>query len=287
MNSPFMPSQPVFGPEKFFGRTGLVKNLMQRLRHGESVLLYGGPRIGKTSMLLQIRSQLKQTVLLDLASQADLAALWSGNHDSVILLDGCDHIAKQEGLLEAVRKFIQGPVIPRSIVFSGGRAWREYLGEQKIFDQKLQPFPLAVYLDKEAKGFLKPYLPASDTAVMMRFTGNHPYLLQLLMAQWWKHRRQDLARLAQAVESELTNFFKNCLTHLGQGLERRLLDHLVRQGRPVNPRQAARDLGQSNIKPAADTLCYLGLISRWIRDREATLSAGCQLFNEWYLKFGK
>jgi hypothetical protein len=235
-------------------------------------------------MLLQVRSQLKKTVLLDLASQGDLAALWSGNHDSVILLDGCDQIARQEGLLEAVRKFIQGPVVPRAIVFAGGRVWREYLGAQKLFDQKLQPFPLAVYLDKEAKNFLKPYLSAADMVVMMRFTGNHPYLLQLLMSEWWKHRRQDLARLTQGLELELNGFFKNCLGQLAQGLERQLLDYLVRQGRPVNPRQAARELGQSSIKSTADTLCYLGLISRCMRDEEATLSAGCQLFNDWYRK---
>lgn len=282
MISPFMPSQPVFDPEKFFGRGGLLRSLIQRLRDGQSALLYGGPGIGKTSMLLQVRSRLKQTVLLDLGSQADLAALWSGNHDPVILLDGCDQIAKQEGLLEAVRKCIQGPVVPKAIVFAGGRAWREYVRDEKIFDRKLQPFPLAVYLDKEARSFLKPYLSAVDTAAMMQLTGNHPYLLQLLMAEWWRHRRQDLAWLAQGVASELNDFFKNCLAQLGHGLERQLLDYLIRQGRPVNPRQAAKDLGQADIKPAADTLCYLGLISRWIRDKEATLSAGCQLFNDWY-----
>lgn len=284
MISPFTPRQPVFGPGKFFGRAGLVRNLIQRLRDGQSVLLYGGPRIGKTSMLLQVQSQLKQMVLLDLSSQADLAALWSGNHDSVILLDGCDQIARQEGLLEAVRKFIQGPVVPKAIVFAGGRTWREYVRDQRIFDLKLQSFPLAVYLDKEAKSFLKPYLPAEDTTAMMRFTGNHPYLLQLLMAEWWKHRRQDLVRLTLSCEKELDDFFKDSVTQLGHGLERRLLDDLIRQGRPVNPRQAAKDLGQADIKPAADTLCYLGLISRWIRDKEATLSADCQLFNDWYRK---
>jgi len=235
-------------------------------------------------MLFQVRSQLKQTVLLDLASQADLAALWSGNHDSMILLDGCDQIARQEGLAEAVRKFHQGPVVPKAIVFAGGRTWREYGRDQRIFDRKLQPFPLAVYLDKEAKSFLKPYLPADGTTAMMRITGNHPYLIQLLMAEWWKHRRQDLARLALGCEKELDDFFKDSLTQLGHGLEQRLLEYLIRQGPPVNPRQAAKDLGQADIKPAADTLCYLGLINRWIRNEQATLSAGCQLFNDWYLK---
>ena len=118
----------------------------------------------------------------------------------------------------------------------------------------------------------------------MRFTGNHPYLLQLLMAEWWRHRRQDLARLALGCEKELEEFFKDSLAQLGHSLERRLLDYLIRQGRPVNPRQAAMDLGQADIKSTADTLCYLGLINRWIRDNEATLSAGCLLFNDWYRK---
>jgi hypothetical protein len=284
MISPFTPDQPAFGSEKFFGRSGIVRSLIQRLRDGRSVLLYGGPRIGKTSVLMQVRSQIKKAVLLDLASQADLPILWSGNNDSVVLLDGCDQIAKQEGLLEAVRKFIRGPVVPKATVFAGRRAWLEYVKNHGIFDLKLQPFPLAVYLDKEAKIFLKPYLSAEDAAEIMRFTGNHPYLLQVLMSQWWKHRRQGFARLASACEKELGDFFKDSLTQVGHGMERRLLDFLVRQDRPINPRQAAKELGQSDIKPAADTLCYLGLVSRWIRNEEATLSAGCQLFNDWYRK---
>jgi len=284
MISPFTPHQPVFGSEKFLGRSGIVRSLVQRLRDGQSVLLYGGHRIGKTSMLLQVRSQLKQTVLLDLASQADLPILWSGNNDPIILLDGCEQIAKQEGLLEAVRKFIQGPVVPKATVFAGRRAWSEYVKNHGVFGLKLQPFPLAVYLDKEAQSFLKPYLTATDAAEMMRFTGNHPYLLQLLMNQWWKHRRQGLARLASGCEKELGDFFKDSLAQVGHGMERRLLDYLIMQDRPVNPRLAAKELGQSDIKPAADTLCCLGLVSRWIRNEEATLSAGCQLFNDWYRK---
>jgi hypothetical protein len=235
-------------------------------------------------MFLQARSQLKQTVMLDLESQADLPVLWSGNNDSVVLLDGCDQIPKQEGLLEAVQKFVQGPVVPKAIVFAGGRAWWEYVKNRGIFGLKVQPFPLAVYLDREAKIFLKPYLSSDDTLQMMRLTGNHPYLLQLLMNHWWRHRRQEIARLASGCEKELRDFFKAVLSQVGHGLERRLLDYLIGQGRPVNPRYAAKELGQSDIKPAADTLCYLGLVSRWIRDEEATLSAECGLFNEWYLK---
>ena len=96
--------------------------------------------------------------------------------------------------------------------------------------------------------------------------------------------RQDILCLALECEKELRDFFKAVLARIGDGMERRLLDYLIGQERPVNPRQAGKDLGRSDIKPAADTLCYLGMVSRWIRDEEATLSAGCQLFNEWYLK---
>ena len=67
-------------------------------------------------------------------------------------------------------------------------------------------------------------------------------------------------------------------------MEHAVLAHLIHVAKPVNPREVARMVELPTIKPIADTLCYLGLISRWIRDEEARLSASCQLFNEWYVK---
>jgi len=67
---------------------------------------------------------------------------------------------------------------------------------------------------------------------------------------------------------------------IGHGAERRLLRYLIDRGKPVNPTVAQSDTGISDIKAVADTLVYLGTISRWIRDEEATLFAGCRLLND-------
>jgi hypothetical protein len=81
---------------------------------------------------------------------------------------------------------------------------------------------------------------AADPA-LATWTGNHPYLTKLLL-------------------------------HYGEDL--------IDRGQPVNPTVAQSDTGISDIKAVADTLVYLGAISRWIRDEEATLFAGCRLLND-------
>ena len=43
---------------------------------------------------------------------------------------------------------------------------------------------------------------------------------------------------------------------------------------------AQSDTGIRDMKAVADTLVYLGVISRWIRNEEATLFAGCRLLND-------
>ena len=79
-------------------------------------------------------------------------------------------------------------------------------------------------------------------------------------------------------------FFQLCAKQLQDPLEREVLTYLVEVSKPVNPSEVARAVGRPSIKLIADTLCYLGLISRWIRDEEATLLAHSRLFNEWYME---
>jgi hypothetical protein len=43
---------------------------------------------------------------------------------------------------------------------------------------------------------------------------------------------------------------------------------------------AQSDTGIRDMKAVADTLASLGVISRWIRNEEATLFAGCRLLND-------
>ena len=86
----------------------------------------------------------------------------------------------------------------------------------------------------------------------------------------------------QAVQARLAPFFLGCLQAVREPIERALLDYLIVQTRPVNPREAAHALGLPTVKPAADTLCYLGLISRWNLNEGAMLHTSCRLFNDWY-----
>ena len=74
-------------------------------------------------------------------------------------------------------------------------------------------------------------------------------------------------------------FVQRLTADIGEGLERRLLCYLIERGKPVNPTKAQSDTGIRDIKAVADTLVYLGVISRWIRNEEATLFAGCRLLN--------
>jgi hypothetical protein len=85
-------------------------------------------------------------------------------------------------------------------------------------------------------------------------------------------------------DNSLPFFFRRCLEHVQEPIEHAVLAYLIHVAKPVNPREVARVVGLPTIKPVADTLCYLGLISRWVRDKEATLTASCGLFNDWYIR---
>ena len=65
--------------------------------------------------------------------------------------------------------------------------------------------------------------------------------------------------------------------------ERKLFRWLAKKDKPVNPKEAAKAVKAGSVKQTADTLCYLGLISRWNLEEGAMLNAPCKLFNEWYL----
>jgi len=65
------------------------------------------------------------------------------------------------------------------------------------------------------------------------------------------------------------------------------LCYLIERGKPVNPTLAQSDTGIRDMKAVADTLAYLGVISRWIRNEEATLFAGCRLLNDFIMAEAK
>ena len=49
-----------FDPAEFTGRRRLAQNLLGRCLRRQSILLYGGPKLGKTSMLLNLKWLIEQ-----------------------------------------------------------------------------------------------------------------------------------------------------------------------------------------------------------------------------------
>jgi len=299
-DSPFdaaNPESPVFGTGRFVGRVGLVRNLATRLGRRQSVLLYGGPRLGKTSLLLHLKWRLEQqrstsphdgpsAVYVDLREDEARKRFLAGHRDQapVLLLDNCDHLLRPT--MPRVTQLLPskgngGPV--QAVVWAGGRAWREFIrsGQSGL---KLLPVPLAVLLKGEARSLVKPDLTVDQIDSVLSDGGTHPYVLKVLRARMIADGpTADPAQTLQAVRARLATFFLACLEAVREPIERTLLDHLIVQAKPMNPREAAHALGLPTVKAAADTLCYLGLISRWNLTEGAMLHVSCRLFNEWYL----
>ncbi len=267
---------------------------MTRLHRRESVLLYGGPKLGKTSLLLHVKWLLEQERLPssdglpvqyeDLVEAEVRERFLAGDlqRSSILLLDNCDHLlphglARGKPLVRG--KGNGGP--SQTIVWAGERAWREFIRNGRS-GLKLAPVPLAILLNGEARSLVKPELTTDQVDAILSSGGTHPYVLKLLRARMIADPTADPAHLSGAVQDRLAPFFLACLEAVREPIERTLLDYLIRYRGPINPRKAAQALGLPTVKPAADTLCYLGLISRWNLNEGAMLHASCRLFNDWY-----
>lgn len=289
------PDTPVFGPVRFIGRSGLVKNLAGRCSNWQSVLLYGGPKLGKTSLLLQLRWVLERQQTpswthpavhyLDMQDQDVRRKFLLGEweHTQVLLLDNCDAlIAEGDRLAEVMRRGAQREESSQAVVWAGGRRWYEYARSAKAV-LSLQLAPLAVLLAGEARSLVGPALQPAQVEAALEYGGTHPYVLKVLRAQYLAADPQTRIRtIMRAAAGQLEPFFKACAEAMEPG-ERTLFRWLTKKGKPANPKEAARALKVGSVKQTADALCYLGLISRWNLDDGAKLHASCRLFNEWYL----
>lgn len=287
------PATPVFRPGEFKGREGLVRNVLWRLKRGESLSLFGGPKLGKTSLLLHLAWQLNQdrtipsskvpgpsAMYVDISDKADCQRFRSRSQGgySIILFDNCDNLAEGHTLSLSDIDPSQG----RSAVFTGARAWRDVVREGRLA-HKLKSIPLAVFLEKEARQLFSPALSMEQQTCILTHAGTHPFLIKVFQAEWLcagPHVRPE--KVVKEVKTSLSYFFHDCVKQLREPLEHQVLTYLIEADKPVNPREVARAVGLPTIKPVADTLCALGLVGRWIRDEEATLSANSRLFNEWY-----
>lgn len=285
-------SAPVCEPGAFLGREGLVRNMLWRLRRGESLNVYGGPQIGKTSLLLHLVWHWNQTSsdastnhsvaeYFDLAIDADCTRLRSPSPktDSLLLFDNCESLVGEKSPLLAELTGDHS----RAMVFAGGRDWNDV----HIEGRTLKSIPLSVFLESEARQVVAPRLSPSQQQWVFLNGGTHPYLLKVLQAACLQVGTDVPDELAvDGIKDSLVSFFQRCVAQLRDPLEYQVLTFVIRHGKPVNPKAVAEAVGCSNMKSIANTLCYVGVISRWIRDEEATLLAGSQLFNEWYLESG-
>src|SRR5205809_690266 len=196
---------------------------------------------------------------------------------SIVALDNLDSIADSaiESLLARV-----SAAKPAGIVVTGGRRLRAMLGRTgTLAGLPFRVFPLSVLLDGETRRLI-----GRDTsAALAAWTGNHPYLTKLLLhyMDWGgdeKHR--TLERAVAAGRWQWEPFVQRPAAASGEGPQRRLLCYLIERGKPVNPTLAQSDTGIRDMKAVADMLVSLGVISRWIRNEEATLFAGCRLLND-------
>jgi hypothetical protein len=261
---PFTPV-PAIG-DAFIGRQGLAKNLRGRIARGESLAVIGGPKLGKTSLVRTALEGLPDRIVIevDLGVASSPPTAWI--HGSTVVLDNLD--ALPDSAINALLAHVS-TTKPASIVVTGGRRLRTLIGDTAIeADWTFRLFPLSVLLDGEAVQLIG---KNADSA-LAAWTGNHPYLTKLLL-----HYGKDAIITGRG---QWEPFVLRLAAEIGSGPERRLLRYLIERGKPVNPTVAQSDTGIHDIKSVADTLVYLGAISRWIRDEEATLFAGCRLLND-------
>jgi hypothetical protein len=287
------PEAPVFGATDFTGRTRFAQNLFRRCLRHESILLHGGPKLGKTSMLLHLKwlvdkerkdsSSPPSAVYLDLSEQGARDELFLGRWSSpapILLLDNCDHLV-QQNCIDKMREFMSRDSPTHGIVWAGGRSWHGFVMDQRS-TVDLRPAPLAVLLESEARDVVRSQLTPDQITGTLAAGGTHPYVVKVLA-----HRMLSLPgdppRALAAAGEQLVPFFQACREALREGPEQALFKYLVQEAQPIAPGKAAAALGLGAIKSAGDTLCWLGLISRWNLNDGAMLQANCSIFNDWYL----
>ena len=276
------------------GRGRLAQNLLSRCRRGESILLYGGPKLGKTSLLLHLKWLADQSgntssgkpgalYYVDVAEEEARNQLLRGRdaqHASILLVDNCDHLLQKEDV-STLHEWMQRPTLAHAIVWAGTPAWHEVVLKE-MGPAAFRHVPLAVLFEGEARELLKPYLAGDQQQAALGAGGTHPYVLKVI-ARELKAGSDGSTRAIQTAADRLIPFFRACSEALRQKPEQALYRYLAQEARAIAPQEAARALGLTTIKPAADALCCLGLMSRWNLKDGALLQANCRLLNDWYL----
>ncbi|HEV8242393.1 MAG TPA: hypothetical protein VGQ07_00210 [Nitrospirales bacterium] len=263
--------------DAFIGRQGLVRNLRKRIARGESLAVIGGPKLGKTSLVRTALQGLTSHTVIEIDCGAEPSPRSDLVPGSIVVLDNLDSVA--DSAIES-RLARVSAAQPASIVVTGGHRLRTMLGHSGTSaGRSFRAFPLSVLLDGETRRLI-----GRDTsAALAAWTGNHPYLTKLLLHYMGRGGDENTRTLEHAVatgRAQWEPFVQRLAAESGEGSERRLLCYLIEYGKPVNPTLARSDTGIRDMKTVADRLVSLGVISRWIRNEEATLFAGCRLLND-------
>lgn len=260
---PYIP-HPVKGSD-FIGRQGLVRNLRGRIAQGESVAVIGGPKLGKTSLLRSALEGLsgRRVIERDLRETPSLTG--EEISGAILVLDNLDHVPSQEITVLLAQA---STAEPGSMILTGGHRLRALLSTSALLPKMhVRLYPLSVLLDAELRQLVGGNMDRS----IAKWTGNHPYLARLFL-------HYGDAMLSEG-RQQWEPFVRQLAGEIGEGVERQLLRYLIECGHPVNPTKAGAETGIDEIKSVADRLVYMGAISRWIRNDEATLFAGCRLLN--------
>jgi hypothetical protein len=227
--------------------------------------MIGGPKLGKTSLVRTALQGLPDRKVIEVDVREGPPLTCEEMADAILVLDNLDHLP-----LEKIGAFLAhiSTTKPCSMILTGGPRLRASLSTASMLPKlTVRLYPLSVLLDAELRQLVGGNM---DRSIAM-WTGNHPYLAALFL------------HYGDAILSEGRQhwepFVRQLAEEIGQGAERQLLRYLIDCGQPVNPTKAGAETGIDDIKSVADRLVYMGAISRWIRNDEATLFAGCRLLN--------
>jgi len=302
---------PAFGPDRFFVQPGAASWLSESVKTGQSVSVFGGARIGKTSLLRQSgclswqRSAVVSARRLDPVEDAVRWLLTQSRDQGLseeerlfLFVDDADLLAGSDGrpylarLATIATDGLEGH--PVSVCLAGTRLWRDAtLSPGCPFaqaDVRLSSFPLSVWDRSDVLAFLGGTVGVLDLDRIDRLTrmaGHHPFLLKGLISRW-----PDLDASLEACRDDFERAFASWNDQMSPGSDpaaegvegHALMRYLVEKGSAVLFDEAKEDLNRPSLKEEADLLCWLGVIERRPR-REAgtgTVHATSGLFNRWY-----
>lgn len=265
--------------DPYLGRKGVVRNLRDHLLEGKSAIVWGGPKIGKTTFLEQMDEALSPGIIpvrIDLAKEGTsdpVQSIPDGRDPVILLLDNCESLLPDPstciGRLRGMTAEGRRPL--RGIVWAGALPWGEWaMGHRSQFGSAMRYYPLIVLPPREAAVFLKQHLPedipSSEQKRILDLTGGHPYLL---------------SRRVEQKEPDCSSFFDDLWKAADRPADHYVLMRLMEAGSWVFLENLRDDAGGKVPKETLDRLAISGLIVRTLVDGMAAARIVSPLIGEW------